>query len=1356
MRGFKKLGLLSFLAALLTGTAIFSVLQKPSHPFQEYLDMSKTELNELEKYDRPDLADLHDFEMTKDPALGFPPSERLFTAKDYANNLMTRSRAASSEWTERGPNNFGGRTRAIMFDPNDSFNKKVWAAGVGGGLWYNNDITDQYSSWSAVNDFFGNIAINSIAYDPNNTEVFYFGTGEGWGNADAARGNGIWKSTDAGVSWTQIASTKDNAEFYYVQKIVVTEESTVLAATRNSGGILRSVDGGDTWEQVVAEDRGADIEIVGNIIYASTGISTTGKMWKSIDDGLTWDEITPESGKNRIEIGVHPNHPNTVYAVAAQGSNVGGFYRSYDAGESWKSVTIPAYIDQNCNESSNDFTRGQAWYDLILAVDPVDKNTLIAGGIDISKSTDGGENWDLISYWTGACDDYVHADQHNFIFRPGHPDFAIASTDGGIYFTETFSRSIEDGGPIFTARNNDYNVAQFYACAVENTAGSNYFLAGAQDNGSHQFFNAGINSTNEITGGDGAFCFIDKDDSDIQITSYVYNSYWITRDFWDSNSRVEFGSSVGRFINPADYADDDNILYAAGDGDQMIKYEIPASGDIEAEELQLSLNEGVISAVTVSKYDNSIVFVGTGLGEIYKVTDASTTPTATKISTSTIPENVYISSIDVGSDNDHLIATASNYGIESVFFTQDGGTTWNSKEGNLPDMPIRGAIFNPSNYEEVMLATELGVWTTSAISDASPVWTVANDGLANVRCDMLQMREADGLIAVATHGRGLYTSDMWATVSTPLFTTVDLAYEGSEIKFYDGSVKADSYLWDFGDGTTSTLQNPSHTYGSSGAFTVSLEINGDAALTTSKTITVLPNLSTSYSLSDGGNFDVNTSHFNAVTIAGTGFELGSSTVSGKSGTNSGENAWVTGLDEAQYEANGEAYLYSPSFDFSISGEYTIEFYTKYEIEDEWEGFTIEYSTDQGLSWKKLGDYLDADTWYNQQALASAVVWTPGENFFSGDTGDEFVRKSMTTSDLSNNSNVSFRFVFKTDPGTEEAGVAIDDFSITAPSETTPDLGIKALADICLGEVLIVENESVGQVDLYTWDFGAGATPSSAVGYGPHEVLYATEGEKTIQLTGSTGSGDISVSASVEIFAFPDAPIVSEDVFDLCAQEEALIEITNSKVDVNYSLYSLDDKDFVGESVAGNDGTITISSGALESGTYEYRVVAANQNDCQVSGDLISVEAKENPPVVIIELTKNQLKASPGDSYQWYLNGNEIDGATEIEYTATEAGEYTVEVTFGNCVSVSEPYSISTVLGLTDDVLINIYPNPVSEKFEIEHSDKVISVVLYSMDGKAMIPQKFNNYYIISDLPVGIYNVSIRTTEQILNKRLIKK
>ena len=144
--------------------------------------------------------------------------------------------------------------------------------------------------------------------------------------------------------------------------------------------------------------------------------------------------MTPQTGGERIELAIAPSDANTIYAVASTGSDIAWFRKSTNGGSSWSSVTIPRYTEQSCNLSSGtDFARSQAWYDLILAVHPSNPNTVIVGGIDLYKSTNGGSNWGLISYWTGRCDAYVHADQHAIQFSPVNDNTAIFGNDGGVF-----------------------------------------------------------------------------------------------------------------------------------------------------------------------------------------------------------------------------------------------------------------------------------------------------------------------------------------------------------------------------------------------------------------------------------------------------------------------------------------------------------------------------------------------------------------------------------------------------------------------------------------------------------------------------------------------------------------------------------------------------------------------------------------------------------------------------------------------------------------------------------------------------------------------------------------------------------
>ncbi|MEM9340248.1 MAG: T9SS type A sorting domain-containing protein, partial [Bacteroidota bacterium] len=729
-----------------------------SDQYERYQGMSPEEVNKMPKYDRPNMAVLHNFEMTQDPSLKDVPVERSVRAFNEMRQQFTRKRAIEGvSWTERGPNNVGGRTRAIMFDPNDATNRKVWAASVGGGLWFNNNITSASSQWQNIDDFWANMALTTMAYDPSNTQTFYVGSGEGFFNADAIRGAGIWKSTNGGTSWAQLSST-DNSDFYYVQKVVVTSNGTVLAATHT--GLFRSTNGGNTWSQVLSGGRFADIEVASNgDIYVSRGIFDTGSVFKSTNNGISFSDVTPETGGERIELAVAPSDPSTVYAVASISTDVAWFKKTTNGGNTWTDVTIPNYLEQSCSTGSQDFTRGQAWYDLILAVKPNNPNVVLVGGIDIHRSTNGGNSWTSVSYWTGGCRAFVHADQHAMAFSPGNSNTAIFGHDGGVSYSTNVGNT--SSTPTFATRVNGYNVTQFYAADQVNASGSNFLLAGAQDNGSHRITTSGISSSTEVTGGDGAFCHIDQDNSNFQITSFVFNNFFRSTNGGSSFSSILSNSTFGRFINPTEYDDPANILYSAANEDQLIRIS-GITGSTSPALLNVNLEGFRISAIKASPYTNNRLFVGTGTNRseggsrVFRIDNANGTPTSVEIGTSAIPVDGYISSVEIGSSENQILVTLSNYGVASVWETRNGGTTWSNKEGNLPDIPVRWALYNPNNTDEVLLATELGVWSTDDITENNPEWGVTNTGLANVRTDMLQYRESDGQVVVTTHGRGLF------------------------------------------------------------------------------------------------------------------------------------------------------------------------------------------------------------------------------------------------------------------------------------------------------------------------------------------------------------------------------------------------------------------------------------------------------------------------------------------------------------------------------------------------------------------------------------------------------------------------
>jgi PKD repeat protein len=1024
-----------------------------------------------EEREGPREAHERDVEMMKDPVLGYIPNDRLLKAKQYRDELWqshTNAVLPGVSWHTLGPKNQGGRTRSLLIDANDATGNTVWAGSVGGGLWKTTDITAAEPDWAATDDFFGNLAVSSIVQDPSNPLVMYFCTGEqGYNNADATRGLGVWKSTNGGTTWAQLAST-NNATFSNNEKMAVNNTGIVFVST-SANGLQRSANGGTTWTKVLGTGLGItgaasnlsyDVEVAANgDIYATLA----GSIHKSTDAGLTFAAAqTLPITATRIEVACAPNDANYVYALIENGNVVNGIIRTVNAGTTWTSRTEPADADPGIPAA--DFSRTQAWYDLTIAVDPNNKDALMVGGVDLFKSTDGAGSWTQISHWYGGFGfTYAHADQHYIIYKPGSSSIAYFTNDGGVFRTANANAAT----PIIQDKGTNYVTAQFYACAMHPTSLTNYYLAGAQDNGSHQFTQGVVQNTSQVTGGDGAYVHIDQNEPQYQFTSYVYNNYYRSADAGATWTSVSSGNT-GRFINPTDYDDTNNKMYCAKGTNEYLRWDNPQTGGTFTT-ITVAAFGGQVSCVTVSPNTANRVFFGAN-GDVFRVDNANTgAPAATNIS-SGLPAS-YLNCIEVETGNDsHLLAVYSNFGVNSIWESTDAGVTWISVEGNLPDMPIRWALFNPNNSDQVIVATDLGVWSTDNLNAASTVWGASNSGLANVRVDMLQVRSSDKLVTAATHGRGLFYSDIF-TNPTALFSADRLiSYIGVPLQFTSSSYKGTSWSWNFGDPgsgvlNTSASENPTHAFSAAGQYSVTLTINGGAAtITKNLYIQILPNKGTPYTLAQGGNFESNQLDFGADYFAGTPWQRGNSAIAGKNGTNSGSNAWVTGLAASTYADNGEASLMTPNFNFGAGGAYLLRFRAKYNVETDYDGFRVEYTLDSGRSWIALGTALQGG-WYNNANTAGTTSFPANEAFFSGISSvftTYFFDPSLL---LAGRTSVAFRFRFRSDVNTNAAGAALDDFEIIGPFNTPLAVNLVNFAAIKKDNNALINWKTENEVDI---------------------------------------------------------------------------------------------------------------------------------------------------------------------------------------------------------------------------------------------------------------------------------------------------
>ncbi len=755
--------------------------------------------------DEPGMAAFHEYLMTFDPNTGTVPRERLINAYEQTAAMSMLKQSNTVVW-QGYPSDMGGRTRTLMFDPNDPAQKKVWAGGVTGGLWYNNDITNAGSPWIAVGDFWSSMAIRCLAYDPLNPQLFYIGTGEVETAMQTYRessglGFGIGRSDDGGNTWSHIPNTE---QFAYVTDLVVRVENgnSVLYAGVASGlyqgsqhqssptdGLFRSADGGNTWQQVLPFIDGTEVPYcvsdialgADNRIYVGTRQNLEGAGGAILlfsDDGFQWTvnnqyqtEILNSATRNipgRVVLAQAPSDPNVVYALIASGyvNSSNGFnyfncyhiLRSANRGVTWTKKSLPSDLT-----SGNNFAT-IAWHALDVAVDPNNANNLYVGGLDVHKSLNGGNSWIRVSNWadmySGGGPDYIHADQHIIVYRPGSSDEIIFGTDGGVFYTSNGSQV----NPIMEEHNKGYSTLQFYTCAIHPMAGIDQFYGGLQDNGSLFYLGNPLTINDMVSGGDGACCFYDKLDPSLSITSIYYNQYYIFDNGNYQNSITNWSS--GTFISPADLDYNKKIIfcnpvgYSGEHQDQILRLS-DLTGNGSGSFLNINTGSTVFfSAIKYSPYSppgKSTLFVGSQSGRLFKVEEAhGNLPVVTEIGSPDFPL-ANLSSIAVGKSEDTLMVTFSNYGVPSVWQTVDGGQSWQNIEGNLPDMPIRWAIYHPEENRQALLATETGVWSCDHLFQLPVVWMPVNTGMANVRVDMLQIRESDNTVLAATHGRGLFT-----------------------------------------------------------------------------------------------------------------------------------------------------------------------------------------------------------------------------------------------------------------------------------------------------------------------------------------------------------------------------------------------------------------------------------------------------------------------------------------------------------------------------------------------------------------------------------------------------------------------
>jgi photosystem II stability/assembly factor-like uncharacterized protein len=695
------------------------------------------------------------------------------------------TRFKAMEWREVGPYR-GGRVAAvegIVSQP-----KTYYFGSVGGGVW---KTIDGGETWKNVSDGFFGGSIGAVAVAESDPNVVYAGGGESTVRGNVSHGDGMWKSTDAGKTWTNVG-LKDSRQIARVRidprdpNVVYVAALGHLFGPNKERGVYRTKDGGRTWERVLfANENAGAIDLAldpsnPRILYASTWrvrrtpytFESGGEgsaLWKSTDGGETWKNLTrtkgfPKGPLGIIGVTVSPSDPQNVYAVIEAAE--GGVFRSRDGGDSWEKTS-----------ESRDL-RQRAWYYSRIYADPKDDDTVYVVNVRFLKSKDGGKTFSGIST--------PHGDNHDLWIAANDPQRMIESNDGGANVTT-------DGGRSWTDQLNQ-PTAQFYRVTTDNSFP--YRLLGAQQDNSavrirHRSTGGSIgrDEWQETAGGESGHIVAKPDDPDV-VFGGSYGGYLTmvnhrTDEYRDVNpwpdNPMGYGAegATERFqwnfpllFSPNDphtmYAASQHLFRSSDAGASWTRI----SDDLTRNDKSKQGSSGgpitkdntsveyysTIFAVAESALEPGLIWTGSDDGLLHVTRDAG--KTWTDVTPKAMPQWLMINSIDPSPfEKGAAYVAGTMYKSDDfqpyLYKTKDYGATWTKITNGIAADHFTRVVRSDKRRKGLLYAgTERGMYVSF---DDGASWQSLQLNLPIVPITDLAVRD-DDLIA-ATQGRAFWILD---------------------------------------------------------------------------------------------------------------------------------------------------------------------------------------------------------------------------------------------------------------------------------------------------------------------------------------------------------------------------------------------------------------------------------------------------------------------------------------------------------------------------------------------------------------------------------------------------------------------